>query len=164
MPKYLDDSQLTPGSVIAVRYTMYKHFAIVSDKHSEDNGKYMPNLISLSYRAHGVKAEPSETVVGNRNIEKSLIQGNDSTDMVLSRARSCIGKAIKYQLFTFNCEHFVRYAHGLTVESIQVKRALHGAVLGAASCVLLPNLTITRLAIMTTTGAVTFLRKSLRNI
>ena len=159
------NNQLSPGSVIAVRYPMYKHFAIVSDNHIGTNGnKDMPNLISLSYRTQGVQEESWDTVVGNRSIEKSLIQGNDSTNIILSRARSCIGKSIKYQLFTFNCEHFVRYAHGLPIESIQVKRTLNGAALGFASCVLVPNLTIARLAIITTVTAATSLRKSLEEI
>lgn len=161
MPNNTQIKQLTPGSVIAVRYSMYKHFAIVSDKYNSDG---LPYLISLSYRTRGVQEEPWDTVVGNRNFEKSLIQGNDSTKTILSRARSCTGKSIKYQLFTFNCEHFVRYAHGLAVESVQVKRTLRGAALGAASCIVLPNLTITRLVVATTVAAVTSLKNSLNEI
>lgn len=154
-------NQLTPGTVIAVRYSMYKHFAIVSDNREDNKIDGMPNLISLSYRTHGVQEEPWHTVVGNRNIEKSNIQGSCPTELVLSRAREFIDRKVKYQLFTFNCEHFVRYAHGLPMESIQVKRALHGAVIGAATCALLPNLTVARFAVMTAAGAATSLRKSL---
>ena len=55
----IEPSLLEPGTVIAVRYTMYKHFAIVSDRIS--NG--MPNLISLSYRTSGVQEEPWDIVV-----------------------------------------------------------------------------------------------------
>ena len=161
MTKSTQSKLLTPGSVIAVRYPMYKHFAIVSDKNDDED---MPNLISLSYRNHGVKEESWNTVVGSHNFETSLIQGSDSTKVVLSRARSCIGRSIKHQLLTFNCEHFVRYAHGLTVESVQVKNTLRGAALGVASCIVLPNVTLSRIAIMTTVVAATSLRRSLDKI
>lgn len=153
-------SLLEPGTVIAVRYTLYKHFAIVSDR--TNNG--MPNLISLSYRTSRVQEEPWNIVVGNRCIEQSFIKGNYPKDIILSRARSCIDENVKYELLTFNCENFARYAHGLPIESIQVKRAIYGAVLGATSCVLLPKLTVTRFAIMATAGAVTSLRRSLHKL
>lgn len=156
----IEPNQLDPGTVIAVRYNMYKHFAIVSDR--INNG--MPNLISLSYRTSGVQEEPWRLVVGNRNIELSCIKGDYPKEAVLSRARNCIDKNIKYELLTFNCEHFARYAHGLPIESIQVKRAIYGALLGAASCVLLPKLTVARFAMLTTAGAVTSLRKSLHKL
>ena len=139
---------------------MYKHFAIVSDRISDG----MPNLISLTYRTSRVKEEPWDIVVGNRSIEQSFIKGDYSKEVVLSRARNCIDKNIKYELLTFNCEHFARYAHGLPIESIQVKRAIYGAALGAASCVLLPKLTVARFAMLTTAGAVTSLKKSLHKL
>lgn len=151
---------LEAGTVIAIRYTMYKHFAIVSDRLI--NG--IPNLISLSYRTSKVQEEPWDIVVGNRSIEQSFIKGDYSKEVVLSRARSCIDKNIKYELLTFNCEHFARYAHGLPIESVQVKQAIYGAVLGAASCLLLPKLTIARFVALTTAGAVTSLRKSLHKL
>jgi len=156
--------QLAPGTVIAVRYPMYKHFAIVSEAYIQNDRGYRPKLISLSYRTGGVQEEPWESVVGNQDIEVSPIQGKLTTEQILSRARSCIGRKIKYHLFTFNCEHFVRYAHGLPVESVQVNQALQGAALGAVSCMLVPNLTITRFAVLTTAGAVTALRKSLDDL
>jgi hypothetical protein len=157
---YIDPKLLTPGTVIAIRYLMYKHFAIVSDRKTNN----MPNLISLSYRSKGVLEESWQTVVGDRAVEQSSIMGNYSNENVLSNARRCINKNIKYKLLTFNCEHFVRYIHGLPIESVQVKQTLYGAILGATSCALLPNLTIARFAIMTTAGAATSLRKSLGRI
>lgn len=152
--------ELKPGKVIAIQYSLYKHFAIISD--CFDNG--MPKLISLSYHASGVQEESWHDVVGDREFKESYIKGNYTKETILARARSCLGKDIKYNLFTFNCEHFARYAHGLPVESIQVKRAIYGAALGAASCVLLPKLTIARLFIATTAGAVTSLKSSLSKI
>lgn len=154
-------SELTPGKVIAIRYPLYKHFAIISDCLGKDN---MPNLISLSYRNSSVQEETWHKVVGAKPVEESSIKGNYTQTTILTRARSCINNNIKYNLLTFNCEHFARYAHGLPVESIQVKHVVYGAVLGAATCMFLPKVTIARFAIAATTGAVTSLNNSLKNI
>ena len=154
--------KLAPGTVIAVCYPMYKHFAIVSDRIDKVNR--LPKLISLSYRTGKVEEEPWQTVVSDKSIKKSSIHGKLSKQVVLARARDCIDKDIRYDLLAFNCEHFVRYAHGLPVESLQVKRAFYGAALGAISCVLLPKLTIARFALLTATGAATSLRSSLNKL
>jgi len=160
MQQDIKPSLLEPGTVIAIRYAMYKHFAIVSDRISHG----MPKLISLSYRTKGIHEEPWHVVAGKRRIETSLIKGSYPKEVVLSRARDCMNKNIKYELLTFNCEHFVRYAHGLPVESIQVKRAFYGAVLGATSCVLLPKLTVARFAMFAAAGAATSLKNSLHKL
>ena len=157
-------NDLIPGTVIAIRYPMYKHFAIVSDQCSETNGSALPNLISLSYRTGTVQEEPWHEVAGDKSVEKSLISGTTSLHEVLARARECIQLEIKYELLTFNCEHFVRYVHGLPVESIQVKKTFYGAAVGAASCLLLPNVTVIRFALLAATGAATSLRRSLDKI
>jgi len=151
---------LPPGSVISIRYPLYKHFAIVSD--SFGDGK--PNLISLSCRTGCVLEESWNSVVGKRPFELSRIQGNESADTVLTRARSFISSDIKYNLLTFNCEHFVRLVHGLPVKSKQVRRTLYGAMLGTASCLFLSKITLARLAILISVGAVTSLKSSLHKI
>ncbi len=154
--------ELVPGTVIAVCYPMYKHFAIVSDRLDKTN--HLPKLISLSYRTGKVEEEPWHVVVGDKSIKKSFIHGKLPKQAVLARARTCIDKDVRYELFTFNCEHFVRYAHGLPIESIQVKRAFYGAAAGAVSCLLLPKLTIARFAILTATSAAASLRSSLSKL
>ncbi len=151
---------LPPGSVISIRHFLYKHFAIVSDNFID--GK--PNLISLSHRSDGVLEEPWDIVIGNRPIELSCIQGKESSNIVLARARSFIGMDITYNLLSFNCEHFVRLVHGLPVKSKQVRRALYGAMFGTASCIFLPKLTLARFAILISVGAVTSLKSSLHRI
>lgn len=153
-------NQLIPGTVISIRYSMYKHFAIISDRIHED----MPMLISLSYRTNGVEEEPWSDVVSNHTVEESSIQGEYSTEVVLSRARNCINQDIKYALLNFNCEHFVRYTHGLPIKSIQVRQTIYGAAIGATSCLLLSKFTITRFALLTTIGAYTSLKNSLRKL
>ncbi|MEM7401783.1 MAG: lecithin retinol acyltransferase family protein [Pseudomonadota bacterium] len=156
--------KLLPGDIVAVRYPMYKHLAIVSDQLSTFNGQTFPNLISLSYRTGTVQEEPWHSVVGNKVVERSTISGNKSSRSVLSRARTCMQLNIQYDLLTFNCEHFVRYACGLSVESVQIKNAFYGTAIGVASCLLLPKVTLTRFALLATTGAIASLRHTLNKI
>ena len=151
---------LPAGSVISIHYPLYKHFAIVSNCFTY--GK--PNLISLSHRTGRVKEELWDTVVGTQPYKPSKISGSDSTEVVLKRARSYINTNIKYNLLTFNCEHFVRLAHGLPMESKQVQQTIYGSVLGAATCLLLPKITVVRFALLVSTGALTSLKSSLTKL
>ncbi len=84
----IDPLKLTPGTVIAVRYALYKHFAIISD--CLDNG--MPKLISISYRNSSVQEESWYDVVANRPIEVSNIEGIYPKDIVLACAKDCLKK------------------------------------------------------------------------
>ena len=160
----LNLTTLAPGTIIAVRYSMYKHFAIVSDRLDVKNTKLLPMLISLSHRTGIIKEEPWNTVVGDKCIELSSISGQYSSSQVLSRARKCMNHNLRYNLLYFNCEHFVRYAHGLPMESTQVKQAFYGAFVGATTCLFLPKITLARFGFMVTVGAVTSLRNSLNKI
>ena len=155
---------LRPGDVIAVHHHLYKHFAIVSDQNSAFQGISMPNLISLSSRTGTVREEPWHVVVENKVVTKSSISSRKPRNSVLSRARSCILLDIQYDLLSFNCEHFVRFAHGLPIESIQVKNTLYGTALGVASCLLLPKTTLLRFALLATTGGLAGLKHSLSKI
>lgn len=150
----------SPGSVLSIRYPLYKHFAIVSDQST--NGK--PNLISLSYRTGTVCEEAWDTVVDGRPIEPSSIMGNYSSELILKRTRQYIQNNLRYSLLKFNCEHFVRLAHGLPVESKQVQRTITGAIFGAGSCLILPNVTVARFAFLTSMGAISSLKSSLNNV
>ncbi len=144
------------GTVISIRYPIYTHFAIVSDRLYGDK----PKLISLSSRTGCVAEEPWETVVGNKAYCRSNIEGTDPADVVLNRARSYIGSNIKYNLLTFNCEHFVRLAHGLEIESKQVQQTIYGALLGAGACIFLPKFTAIRFAILVSVSAIASLKSS----
>ncbi len=159
--KSVTPSSLHAGDVIAIRYSLYKHFAIVSDQHSKYLGTSYPNLISLSYRTGTVLEEPWHKVVGQNLVEKSNISGTDSQYAILQRARNSIQMNIKYDLLKFNCEHFVRFAHGLPIESVQIQKVFYGAIVGAASCMLIPKYTVLRFVLLTTTGAITSLKRSL---
>ena len=68
-------------------------------------------------------------------------------------------KDLRWNLLTFNCEHVVRFVHGLPVESNQVQSAVKGAVIGALSTLLLPKMTLTRMVLFAGTGVITGLRQ-----
>ena len=142
--------------VIAIYYPFYIHYAIVSDRYS--NGA--PNVISLSFRMCGVLEEPWDEVIGNRRVEISPIRGKRPAIEVIQFARSYINSSLRYNLFTCNCEHFVRFVHGLKVESKQLHQAIAGAVFGVALSPLLPKYSLARMAILATAGAVTNIKKS----
>lgn len=113
---------LPPGTVIGVRYGLIEHVGIVTDWAIDG----MPAVISNSYAHRGVREEPLSSFAGGRpfRIHKAM------TDMpghaVAARARRMIGR--RYHAVRFNCEHFVRIAHGLKPRSPQLHRALALAV------------------------------------
>jgi hypothetical protein len=99
------------------------HEGIVSDLRGLDG---LPYVISNSARAGQGAEEPWQTFTGGR---KAHLLRNLSTRLlastVLARARSMLNE--KWDIFTWNCQHFVREALGLTVESPQLQIAGWGA-------------------------------------
>jgi len=69
---------LSAGDIVTIRYPLYKHFAIVSDRNSLYQGTAYPDLISLSNRTGTVSEEPWQKVVGSMCVEKSLLSGAES--------------------------------------------------------------------------------------
>ncbi len=117
-----------PGDVVAVIYDTYNHYAIVSDRRVDG----LPNLIALTRRKGNVCEESWAAGTQGATVRKSHIKGFLPADKILGKARSMIGKK-RYDLFSDNCEHFVRWAHGLPVESKQVVGGVAGSlVFGAA--------------------------------
>jgi hypothetical protein len=108
-------THLTTGTVIEVDFGIFKHPAIVSDRWF--GGK--PMLLSNSCRQGGVVEEDWSSCIGNRRIRTVGFPGNLSPEEVLARARSKSGE--KWNLFTWNCEHFVHWAHGLRQQSPQLR-------------------------------------------
>ncbi len=152
--------RLQPGTVIEVDYPIFKHYAIVSDRFIDG----LPTLIALSRRTGRVTEEPWTRATAKRRFEISPIAGDLPGDTVVSRARFWMQQGIvRYNLLTFNCEHFVRLAHGLPVESVQVRRAVKGACIGMMSALLIPQLTLGRALLLTGVGTITGLRRGARN-
>ncbi len=143
------------GTIIEVCYPIFKHYAIVSDRFYGEH----PMLISVSRRTNAVTEEPWLQVTRGRRINISPIHGQLPGHIVVANARACVeAKDLRWNLLTFNCEHFVRLVHGLPVESVMVQSAVKGAVVGALGTLLLPQVTLTRMALFAGTGIVSGLR------
>lgn len=152
--------QFTPGTVIEVCYPIFKHYAIVSDQFKDGH----PTLISLSRRTNAVTEEPWRQVTQGRRINVSSIHGGLPAHIVVANARACVEAAeLRWNLLTFNCEHFVRLVHGLPVASNQVQSAVKGAAIGVLGTLLLPKVTLTRLVLFAGTGVVTGMRRYTQN-
>lgn len=105
---------LNPGTIVQINFGLYKHPGIVSDRTMNS----MPMVISNSFRKRGVYEEPWEDFSNGKEFNYKGYPGILSPDEVLSRARSRIGTG--WNLFNWNCEHFVRWSHGLKSRSPQV--------------------------------------------
>lgn len=103
------------GSLVSVQFLgIYRHVGIVSDQWY--NGK--PMVISNSDRAGGVREEPWNVFAAGRAVTVEARQYDTVGHIVIARARSRIGT--RYNLLTWNCEHLVRFAQGLSPSSPQV--------------------------------------------
>ncbi len=115
--------QLQPGSVVAipvwpgVSFLPFRHLGIVTDT----NWISGPRIISCSLRQGGVTEESVEEFSNGAPVTVVAYPGNLHPDEVIARARSRLGTP--WNLFTFNCEHFVNWAHGLKPESPQLQAA-----------------------------------------
>ena len=70
-----------------------------------------PMVISNSFRRSGVFEESWEDFSNGRNVKIPGYPGDLSADEVLLRARSKIGS--RWNLFGWNSEHSINWAHGL---------------------------------------------------
>ncbi len=103
------------GTVIFVAIGPIKHYGIIS----EINGLDEILVISNSKARGNVIEEPlGEFSLGRQAIVDGYPSNCDPRDVV-ARARSQLGK--KYDLFSDNCEHFVRWTHRLKPESPQLQ-------------------------------------------
>lgn len=75
-------------------------------------------VISNSARIGCVTEEPWTTFAAGQTVMTEGYPSNLPPYQVLQRARSLVSK--QYQLFTWNCDHAVTFAHGLTPSSSQV--------------------------------------------
>ena len=107
--------KLIPGTIVQINFGLYRHPGLVSDKIVNS----MPMVISNSYRLRGVYEEPWEDFSNGKKVEVLGYPGNLSSNEVLNRARSKIGT--RWNLFFWNCEHFINWSHGLASRSLQVR-------------------------------------------
>jgi len=107
-----------PGTVVSVMAGPIEHFGIVSDL--EIGG--MPCIISNSRRSGQVAEEPVNVFADGKTMKIHGYPSRRTPAAVIACARSQLGKA--YNLVSWNCEHFIRWAHGLKVESPQLRIAV----------------------------------------
>lgn len=98
------------GTTLRIFIGIYWHYGIADG---------FGNVIHNSKRWVKVVIESEKDFSCGRRVEVSKIAGNDM-ELAAVKAQECIGKP--YNLFTSNCEHFVRSVHGLSVESIQLQK------------------------------------------
>ncbi|MDH3279671.1 MAG: lecithin retinol acyltransferase family protein [Gammaproteobacteria bacterium] len=146
--------------MVEICFPLFKHYAIATERYRHGQ----PTLIGLSYRTGSVAEEPWRATVGDRAVRPSEIRGTVPGPRVIERARACIGRPeITWNLFTCNCEHFVRAVHGLPIESTQLRNALGGAVLGVAAAVAAPQATLLRILFAAPCGALMGMRRFARD-
>lgn len=123
-----------PGTVVAVSVGTVDHVGILTDQIVGG----APTVISNSMRAGGVAEDPLHTFGGGREIRVLGHPGHLSQREVLRRARSQLGK--RWRLFSWNCEHFVHWAHGLKPSSPQLTVGISLlALLGIAAALISPR-------------------------
>lgn len=117
---------LSPATVIEVDCGLYKHAALVTDVFGADG---FPTVIHNSMCFGGVQETTWAECVQNRTYTIAWSADTLTAPFVLIRARSAIGS--RYNLLTFNCDHFIRWVFGLRPESPQLKA---WAALGLFAC------------------------------
>jgi hypothetical protein len=116
-----------PGTIVSVpAYVFFRHKGIVSDRWY--GGK--PMVISNSARAGGIAEERWDVFTSGQAWKDEGHAGNLSPWEVLCRARS--EDHPPYNPFTWNCENFVAYCHGLSPASPQLAVVVVVALVGAA--------------------------------
>ena len=107
---------LRPGTVVRVRIglTPFYHVGLISDTITDG----APNVISNSQRCGGVAEEPLADFGDPSSVLVLGYLSELSPAEVMYRARRYLGG--KWHLVNWNCEQFVRVAHGLKAESPQL--------------------------------------------
>ena len=109
---------LPPGTIIGVRFGLIEHVGIVTDRSIDG----VPAVISNSHAHRGAREEPLSSFIQGRSFRVHKALSDRPGEEVADRARRMVGR--RYDVLRFNCEHFVRIAHGLKPRSPQVYRAM----------------------------------------
>ena len=108
---------LNPGDTIGVRIGFVTHVGIVTDRYFDG----MPMVISNSHRAGGVAEEPLAVFQGSYPLVPVVQPRALPVGHILFLSRQKLGT--RWNLLSWNCEHFVRWAYGLEPMSPQLKQA-----------------------------------------
>lgn len=119
---------LLPGAVVGVRVGLITHVGIVTDRHVDGQ----PMVISNSMRSGRVEEEPWRVFQGPFPLVSVTQPAALPAWQVLSRARQKLGT--RWNLFSWNCEHFVAWAFGRNPQSPQLRA---GVISGLAALMLM---------------------------
>ena len=103
------------GEVVQVPAGLYFHVGLVGDR--VIGGER--SVLAFSSAAGGLIEEPLSEFARGRPVMRMGYLGTLRPTIVLQRARAIT--QTPYSWTEFNCEHFVRYAHGVPVESPQLR-------------------------------------------
>jgi hypothetical protein len=117
--------ELPAGTVVRVRHGFYEHVAMLGE-HAIGGERA---VVSFSAQADGFVEEPFSIFARGQTVVIEGYLGVLPPVVVMQRARMKRGQA--HSLSDFNCEHFVRHAHGVPVQSPQLRQwAFLGGVVG----------------------------------
>lgn len=112
-----------PGTTLRYKIDGYWHYGIlVNSGYVIHNSKLHGRVIKESYW----------DFAAGKNVEPYHCISSASLELACQRAHQYLGMA--YSLFTKNCEHFVRIAHGLIPESPQIQKAVIATAAGTVAC------------------------------
>lgn len=104
------------GQVLKIQYTGFKHYGIYVGNNT---------VIHNSKKFLRIEEIDLNSFADNRKIQLSSIEA-ENPKLAVQTARKYLG--VPYNLFSENCEHFVRTACGLMKESTQVQKYLISAI------------------------------------
>lgn len=113
------------GTVVRVSHGLYDHVALLGERQVAGER----SVLAFSAEAGGFVEQPFSAFAGGRTVTVDGYPGKLPSTIVLWRARAMQGRP--YSWSNFNCEHFVRQAHGLPIESPQLHQwAFLGGIFG----------------------------------
>jgi hypothetical protein len=121
----IDLWSLPIGTVLRISCGLYDHVAMIGDRLIDGERSVM----SFSAEAGGFIEQGFSQFSGGRAVQVVGYIGQLPPEIVMQRARMKRGQ--RYSLVNFNCEHFVRYAHGVLEESPQMNTLVMFTLLGA---------------------------------
>lgn len=122
------EQQHPPGTVVCASHGFYDHVGILGGV----NARGERTVLSFSAQAGGFLEQPLREFSQGGTVRVDGYPGSLAPREVLRRAHGQRGRA--YSWATFNCEHFVRWAHGVAIESPQLRQwAFLAAAIGVLS-------------------------------
>jgi len=111
--------QLLPGTVLRISRGLYDHVALLGEYAWAGERR----ILSFGPGAFSLQEMPFSEFAGGRVVKIDGYLGQLAPQVVLAQARR-IGVQRRYSWLGFNCEHFVRAAHGAAIKSPQLGLAL----------------------------------------